>query len=183
VKLRIAFPIVTILLSIALAACGIGVNAAKPSPTADPQKAMLAFAQCMRDHGVNLPDPGPTSGPVQLNDVDPTTMDAAQKACQSKLKGQNVKTPSAAEQARMRDALLKFSACMRAHGINLPDPQFNGNGATLRVGPDAGIDPNSAEYQAAQKACEKNLPNGGKGLSTSRGGSGGSGPQTQVGGN
>jgi hypothetical protein len=181
VKLRIAFPIITILLSIALSACGIGANAAKPSPTADPQKAMLAFAQCMRDHGVNLPDPGSTSGPVQLN-VDPTTMDAAQNACKSKLKGQNLKTPSAAEQARMRDALLKFSACMRAHGINMPDPQFSGNGAILRGGADSSIDPNSAEFQAAQKACEKNLPNNGKGLSTTQGGSGGSGLQTQVGG-
>jgi hypothetical protein len=171
VKVRIAFPIITILLSIALSGCGIGANAAKPSPTPDPQKAELAWAQCMRDHGVNLPDPGTSSGPVQLN-VDPTTMDAAQNACKSKLKGQNLKRPSAAEQARMRDALVKFSQCMRAHGINLPDPQFNENGATLRVGGDSSIDPNSAEFQAAQKACQKNLP--GKGtLSTSSGSGGG----------
>jgi len=150
--------------------CGIGAAAAKPSPTPDPQKAMLAWAQCMRDHGVNLPDPGSNGSgqAVQLN-VDPATMDAAQNACKSKLKGQNLKTPSAAEQARMRDALVKFSECMRAHGINMPDPQFNGNGATIRAG-DSSIDPNSAEFQAAQKACQKNLP--GKGMLSTSGGSG-----------
>lgn len=152
-----------------LSACGIGANAAKPTPTADPQKAMLAWTQCMRDHGVDLPDPGSRgSGPVQLN-VDPTTMDAAQNACKSKLKGQNLKTMSAAEQARMRDSLIKFSQCMRAHGINMPDPTFNANGATIRGGPDSGIDPNSAEFQAAQKACQKNLPGKGAGLATSSG--------------
>lgn len=178
-KVRFVFPLVTILAAIALSSCAIGVNAAKPTPTPDPQKAMLAFAQCMRDHGVDIPDPG--SGPVQFTG-DPTTMDAAQTACQHLLKGQDFKGPSAAEQAKMRDQLLKFSACMRAHGINMPDPTFSGNGATVRVG-DAGspgMDPNSAEFQAAQKACAKNLPGNGKGFSTSSGGGAGSGPQTQM---
>ena len=181
-KIRLVPLFVTILSSIALSACGLGVNAAKPTPTPDPQKAMLAFAQCMRDHGVDLPDPGSKSGPVQFN-ADPTTMDAAQNACKSLLKGQDFKGPSAAEQAKMRDQLIKFSQCMRAHGINMPDPTFSGNGATVRVGPgDANsIDPNSSEFQAAQKACEKNLPGNGKGMVTTRGSA--SGPQTQVSGN
>ena len=174
-KLRYVSPILAIVVSMALSACAIGANAAKPSPTPDPQKAMLAWAQCMRDHGVDLPDPGSNrSGPVQLN-VDPTTMDAAQNACKSKLKGQNLNKMSAAEQARMRDALVKFSQCMRAHGINMPDPEFSTNGATIRGGPDSGIDPNSAEFQAAQKACQKNLPNNGN-LVTS--GSSGGGPSS-----
>jgi len=183
VKVRLVFPLVTLLFAIALSACGIGVNAAKPSPTPDPQKAMLAWAQCMRDHGVNLPDPGAGGGPVNIT-ADPATMDAAQNACRSLLKGQDMHQPSAAEQAKMRDALLKFSACMRAHGINLPDPTFSGNGATLRAGDptDPSMDPSSAEFQAAQKACEKNLPNSGKGMVTTGGGSAGSGPQTQMGG-
>jgi hypothetical protein len=186
-KVRLVFPVVTILLAIALSACGIGVNAAKPTPTPDPQKAMLAFAQCMRDHGVNLPDPGSGGGPVNIT-ADPTTMDAAQNACKSLLKGQDMKQPSAAEQAKMRDALLKFSACMRAHGINMPDPTFSGNGATVRAGDpgsDPSFDPNSAEFKAAQKVCQKLLPDQGKGMVTSGSGgagSGGSGFSVQGGG-
>jgi len=183
VKVRFVFPLATLLLSIALSACGIGVNAAKPSPTPDPQKAMLAFTQCMRDHGVDLPDPGTQSGPVKIT-VDPATMDAAENACKSLRKGADLKGPSAAEQAKMRDQLVKFSRCMRAHGVNLPDPTFNGNGAMVRMSPgDTTLDPNSAEFQAAQKACEKNLPGNGKGMVTTNGAGAGSGPQTQVGGN
>jgi len=107
-------------------------------------------------------------------------MDAAQNACQSLLKGQDLKGPSAAEQARMRDQLIKFSQCMRAHGINMPDPTFSGNGATVRVGPgDSTIDPSSAEFQAAQKACEKNLPKGKGTFSSSGPGGGGAGLQVQ----
>jgi hypothetical protein len=180
VKIRLVLPVVTLLFSIALAACGIGANAAKPSPTPDRQKAQLAFAQCMRDHGVDLPDPGSSSGPVQLK-VDPTTMDAAQNACKSLRKGQDFKGPNAADQARMRDQLVKFSACMRAHGINMPDPTFSENGANVIVRPgDPGtMDPSSAEFQAAQKACEKNMPNGTFSSSGPGGGSGGSGLQVQ----
>ena len=169
-KVRFLFPAATIILSMALSACAVGAHAAQASPTPDPQKAMLAWAQCMREHGVNLPDPGSngSGAPVQLN-VDQATMDAAQKACRSKLKGQDLKQPSAAQQAQMRDALVKYSQCMRAHGIDMPDPQFSGSGGIQRLGGD--IDPNSAEFQAANKACQKNLP--GKGALSVRSGSGG----------
>ncbi len=168
-KPRMIFPVIAIAFSMMMmAACGTPASAAKSSSSADKQKAQLAWAQCMREHGVNLPDPGANSGPVQLN-VDPATMDAAQNACKSLLKGQDLSKPSAADQARMRDALVKFSECMRAHGINMPDPEFNGNGATIRAG-DSSIDPNSAEFQTAQKACQKNLP--GKGAFSTSGGSG-----------
>jgi hypothetical protein len=179
VKVRLVIPLVTLLFTITLSACGIGVNAAKPSPTPDPQKAMLAFTQCMRDHGVDLPDPGTASGPVKIT-VDPATMDAAENACKSLRKGQDGKAPSAAEQARMRDQLVKFSQCMRAHGVNMPDPTFSGNGAMVRVGPgDSGPDPSSAEFQAAQKACAKNMPKGSFSTSSGSPGSGGSGLQVQ----
>jgi hypothetical protein len=177
VKVRVVFPLVTLLFAIALSACGIGANAAKPSPTPDPQKAMLAFAQCMRDHGVDLPDPGSGPGKVEIK-ADPATMDAAQSACKSFLKGQDMHAPSAAEQARMRDAMLKFSACMRAHGIDLPDPTFSNNGATVRGDGNPSVDPSSAEFQAAQKACEKNLPKGP--VNVTAGGGAGSGPQTVI---
>jgi hypothetical protein len=93
-------------------------------------------------------------------------------------KGLDLKGPSAAEQAKMRDQLIKFSQCMRAHGVNMPDPTFSGNGATVRVGPgDSTLDPSSAEFQAAQKACEKNMPKGT--FSVGGGGGAGSGPQVQ----
>jgi hypothetical protein len=54
----------------------------------------------------------------------------------------------------------KFSACMRAHGVeNFPDPSSGGG---ISIGPSSGIDPESPTFQAAQQACQKLLPNGGQ---------------------
>src|SRR5262245_44565648 len=52
----------------------------------------------------------------------------------------------------------RFSACMRSHGVpNFPDPT-SGGGLVIN----SGINPNSPQFQAAQRACAKELPNGGK---------------------
>ena len=71
------------------------------------------------------------------------------------------KPPSPAEQTKMEEKALKFSQCMRTHGVpNFPDPEFShGGGAVgLRIGSKkggpGGIDPNSPQFQAAQKACQ-----------------------------
>lgn len=57
-------------------------------------------------------------------------------------------------------ANLKFSQCMRAHGVNnFPDP--NGQGE-VTINSSSGLDPRSSTFQSAQKACRKYLPNGGQ---------------------
>ena len=63
---------------------------------------------------------------------------------------------TAAAQARS----LAFSRCMRSHGVpNFPDPNAQGD---LAIGPSSGLDPGSAKFQAALRACQKVLPNGGQ---------------------
>ena len=56
-------------------------------------------------------------------------------------------------------AALNWARCMRQHGINLPDPQFNGNGIsqefTARRGSKGPDDP---KFKAAQQACERAVP-------------------------
>lgn len=52
--------------------------------------------------------------------------------------------------------LMKFASCMRAHGeASFPDPNAQGQ---IQV---SGIDPSSPQWQAAQQACQKDLPNKG----------------------
>jgi hypothetical protein len=53
------------------------------------QDAMLKFAKCMRDHGVNVPDPKPGEGlKVQAPEGgDRAKAEAAQKACRELLPG------------------------------------------------------------------------------------------------
>ena len=50
-----------------------------------------------------------------------------------------------------------FSSCMRSHGEpNFPDP--NGQGVISFSAAD-GVDPGSSQFQSAQQACQKLLPN------------------------
>ena len=178
-KYRVPFALLALTFSLALSACGLNVGAAKPTPTPDPQKAMLAFAQCMRAHGVDMPDPG-AGGDVTIgggpgNPIDQSTMDAAQNACKSKLpKGGH--QPTAAEQKQFQDQAIKFAQCMRQHGIDMPDPVFSssGGGGTVKQNLGDGVDPASAEFQAAQKACQSLMP-GRAGSGTVTSGSGGFG--------
>jgi hypothetical protein len=129
----------------------------------------LKFSQCMRKHGVtNFPDPSSSGGGISLssgNGIDPNspTFQTAQKACQSLLP-----KPSAAQQRQAEQNALKFSQCMRAHGVtNFPDPQFNNSGGGIGIkisaGGGSGLDPNSPTFKTAQNACAKllHLPGGG----------------------
>jgi hypothetical protein len=53
-----------------------------------------------------------------------------------------------------------YSACMRTHGVtNFPDPDSNGR---LTIDSRMGVNPASPQFRAAQSACQKLLPNGGK---------------------
>jgi hypothetical protein len=58
--------------------------------------------------------------------------------------------PSEEEQAELEDAFLEYAQCMRDHGIDFPDPEFNGDGAVAIRG---GGDPDDPEFQAAEEAC------------------------------
>jgi hypothetical protein len=53
---------------------------------------------------------------------------------------------------------LKFSQCMRAHGVaNFPDPGAGGGGIQIG-GPGSNINPASPSFQSAQRACAKYAP-------------------------
>jgi hypothetical protein len=55
---------------------------------------------------------------------------------------------------------VKFSACMRTHGVtNFPDPTPGGGGIHIQAG--SGVEPFSPSFKAAQHACQKLLPGGG----------------------
>jgi hypothetical protein len=128
----------------------------------------LAYAQCMRSHGItNFPDPTvqdnahekgvgfSVPGSIQNS---PQYKSAA-TACR-KQSGFGQPNP-AVLQAMMANA-LKFSECMRSHGItNYPDPVQHASNIQIGPGPDSGIDTSSPWFKAAQKACVYILPNGG----------------------
>jgi hypothetical protein len=118
----------------------------------------LAFAQCMRAHGIaDFPDPDP-NGNFALNqegDLDPADPDyqAATRACQSY--GSSGKSSAPALSPDQIAATLRFAQCMRAHGVaNYPDPDSAGHIPGVRR---LGVDPNSPQFQTADDACKHYL--------------------------
>jgi hypothetical protein len=153
------------------------------------QKAMVAYARCMRSHGVpGFPEPseghieirsqshdgGPSTSSAGVNPEN-ATFQAADKTCRKLLP--NGGTPSPQQQAKAAEGALAFARCMRSHGVpNFPSPQISGGRISLKIGgPASGSDPGSPQFQKAQKACNGRLGPGGKGPlpAPAPGGSGG----------
>lgn len=124
---------VLLALLMALTACG---NKPEQQDEAKKDSAgdMVKFAKCMRDNGVNMPDPKTDgNGGVMIEAMpgdeasapDEEKMKSAHEACKQHLpNGGDFKPPSPEEQ----DKLRQQAKCMRDKGHNWPDPNFDGNG-------------------------------------------------------
>jgi len=152
-----------------VASAGSNTPAADGSSTSDSaQHSALAYARCMRSHGVaDFPDPdsqGHFNAIPNLNTS--PQFQAAQQACKDLLPNNGgMNTTGGHLSAQQQAQLLRYARCMRAHGVeNFPDP--TSTGLTL---PD-GVDPNAPQFQAADHACHSLLPNSGGGTQTQNGG-------------
>ena len=178
---------------VATAGGGKDADAADAAAQKDPQQAGLDFARCMREHGVDMPDPefggdgfirvrpgpGPdgasASGDATAGEPTgpPAGFEEADKACRHFL-DDLVQDGGGPIDPEAQDRMLKFTQCMREHGVDMPDPEFSGGGGRFRAEVGAkGLDPSSDTFQEAQKACGS--------LFGSDGGPGG-GPRFGVGG-
>ena len=127
------------------------------------ESQMLAFSHCMQTHGVpNFPEPN-AQGVVQGSGLDPSSpgFQSASNKCRHLLP--NNGKPTAAQEAQAVAQALKFSECMRAHGIpDFPDPQVKGGGAQISIrlggGPGSDLNPQNPRFQAAQSACQGFMP-------------------------
>jgi hypothetical protein len=183
---RRAFAASVVLVGTVLAVAGCGGGSSSPgvaslgatTPSASsssPSTASpLAFSECMRSHGISdFPDPNAQGGIAiqsspgsDLNPNDPA-FQAAQKAC---LAFRPI--PSAAQQQQNRAQSLKFSQCMRSHGISdFPDPTAAGL-LQLHSTPGSDLNPDDPAFQTAQKACAKYQQGGGQRITGTAPGSG-----------
>lgn len=140
---------------------------------ADRQKA-IAFAQCMRSHGVTkYPDPGAGGGgPIDSSQlgVSESQYQTAKDACAS-LAPPNPTRLTTAQQQHVVSQLLTFSQCMRSHGLpSFPDPNsantiFEQNGDLFNL--PSSLNPNSSQFVSAENSCKSLMPlseiNGDKG--------------------
>ena len=107
---------------------------------AEMQDAALEYAQCMREHGIDMPDPefeeggGISMGFDRDSGIDPESEEfaAAEEACEPIMEAARPDVQlSPEEQAEMQDRLVALAECMRARGYDMPDPQVDENGGVM----------------------------------------------------
>jgi hypothetical protein len=150
------------LLAVACGGGGSSRSSSAASGSSKYQKA-LAYSQCMRTHGMtNFPDPNSSGGFTSTGSNgggngggNAAAKPTALTACRHLLPGGGTVTP--AQQQQAFNQALRFSQCMRSHGLrDFPDP--SARGARQNIPSD--INPQSAVFQSAQRACQSLAPSG-----------------------
>jgi hypothetical protein len=139
----------------------------------DPGEAMLAYAQCLRDNGIDVDDPqagsigargilggGPDSeGPT----IDRRSEEfiAANEACGYLLEASRPEIDPAAEQERLEEQLA-LAQCIRDQGFeSYPDPAIGSDGRLERMRgqemQEIGIDMRSSEFREAIGICRDQM--------------------------
>ena len=144
-------------LAVLAAGCGGSNNPSAAGSGPDQMAQGVAYARCMRSHGISdFPDPTTSPGgrvAIQLNggpgsDLNKSnpTFKAANQVCRSlEPGGSGIPQQSAQKIA----AEVKWAGCMRSHGLSsFPDP--NGQGAFDRNK----FDESTPAFQSASKACQ-----------------------------
>ena len=130
------------------------------TPTA--QNGALAFARCMRSHGIpNWPDPT-TGGEfdksklrqlrISVSRVQVIEDDDCNHLLASQPQGPTITASDRAD-------YLKAAACMRRHGFpNFPDPTFEND--DVRTNIPSSIDETSSQFTSAVGTCTRLIPAG-----------------------
>jgi len=151
----------------AVATVSTSTSSARQAATGTHATGLVAFASCMRSHGVpNFPDPTASGGipkPAVVSAFEKVSQSQgarAQNACNhllpaGGLSGQAVQTITPQD----RQDYLKAAACMRSHGFpNFPDPKFQNNDAHVNI--PASINQSSSGFTSAATLCTKLIPAG-----------------------
>lgn len=108
-----------------------------PEPMTDLNQVLFEHAKCMREQGLDYPDPLveslPDGGEVVSTgegvDTDSPEYDEASQTCDPMIEAfEDSFTPSPEEQAEREELELAYAKCMRDHGLDWPDPIFTENG-------------------------------------------------------
>ncbi len=140
------------------------------------EERLLAFAGCMRDNGVDFPDPvveadgTVTFGALREIGRDPD-LPAARETCQDLVAGLAFGPGQGGfDLVELQDTLLEFARCMRDNGVDMGDPDLSriGPGADddgQAGGPFGVIDLDDPDFAAAFAVCQQRLPGAGDGPS------------------
>ena len=133
--------------------------------------AALAYTKCMRENGIDMPDPDPNQRGIGLTVPEGHLAgegDAADKACRKHLEAVKPPEMSPEQEKKFQQAALAQPRCMREHGIDMPDPTFGEDGGARIQMKGRRFDPEDPKFQKAQEACRKEAPGGLGGPSRAR---------------
>jgi len=145
--------------ALSLVVTGCGGRSPTTAAGTTSQTGVLAFARCMRSHGVaNFPDPGSSGEVSKVQVVAALTHSsrpaAAERACHHILPSSGLGAPDTAQQRRAQlAAALSFARCIRGRGFpSFPDPTAQGE-LTPQMVTAAGIDLHQHGLLQAGLAC------------------------------
>ena len=155
----------TLKLVVLLATSLLAVACSNPNSN-DPRQdegeaAAIAYAECMREHGFDWPDPVLTEQGWDIRtpegiDPDSNEFEVAQEECdrvyRAALPDVDVSPEDRARLENEMEQMLVFAACMRDQGIDFPDPQFEEDGISGPAGP---MDGDWDSFEKARTTCEE----------------------------
>jgi hypothetical protein len=122
----------------------------------EPATGMLAYAQCVRAHGVpNFPDPDANGQePASTKNLASGPHFAtANNACRHLVPG-----GTSAQFAADTRQNVQFAQCVRAHGVpNFPDPATDPDGSPVFNLANSGVNVQSPQVQSAALGCQRQL--------------------------
>lgn len=128
-------------------------QAPSSSAAKDPEEAALEYVACLREHGMEVEDPGP-GGRIKFEQQQGDgNAKAAMEACRHLAPQMDQDSPEAKERV---EQMRKFAVCMRENGVEkYPDPDPNQPGVQLNK--EMTEDP---DFESAQEACRDLLGGG-----------------------
>lgn len=188
---RILVLLLSLTMTLALSACASGADTdagvatlddgaptndtASETPSEDVEQAMLDYTQCLREQGLDVPDPqfdedgrvivgqetGGTGGDgggdpdnPEPQNFGPEAFERAQEICGDPPEAAMPEF-SAEDQSAMQDAALKFAQCMRERGIDMPDPKIGEGGGVMMERGGTARDVNDPDFKAAEAECQE----------------------------
>lgn len=165
--IKTATPLLAVL-ALGLGACGGGDANSATGADADSQSAedaRVKFAQCLREQGIDVEDPGQGGGlrfrrgrgenPEGPTFEDSGRFEEAAEKCREKYPDAAPPELSEEQRQEFQDQALAFARCMREQGIDMPDPEF-GEGGRMTQRMERPAD--EERFREAEEACKEFRP-------------------------
>jgi hypothetical protein len=134
-----------------IASGGGGTGAAASASPSASGGGPAQWTKCLRDNGIDVKDPDPSTGAVDLPSDSPA-LTAALGKCKQYNSGTSGSTGLNPSDPKQADQRRKFAKCMRDQGVDWPDPV---------AGEPMTVPAQTPAMMAAFQKCSQEVPMGG----------------------